>query len=116
MKRREAIQHIAVGAAGAGGLWAAACGDDDGGGGGGTDAGACNTMVEIMDNHGHVLRVPDRDVRSGTGATYTTTGGDHTHTITITMIAFRDLQRDGAIMAGTEGGADHEHPIRITCA
>ena len=115
MKRRDFLDRLALGGAGLSVLWASACGDDDGGGGG-SDAGACNAQPEILDNHGHTLDVPDADVRSGAGATYMVSGGTHTHSVTITATLFRQLQSTGSVMVGTEGGVDHEHAIRVTCA
>ncbi len=132
--RREFLKVVAMAAVpiAASGI---GCGDDEGavgggsgsgtgggtGGGGGPvgDGGAeCSAiMTTIGGNHGHTVDVTIGDVLAGVEKTYTFTG-THTHSITVTAAQFTTIAANGSVMViSTPGGVDdHTHLVTITCS
>ncbi|HEY5923030.1 MAG TPA: hypothetical protein VIV11_15225 [Kofleriaceae bacterium] len=116
MTRKEFLAALGAGAA-----VLAGCGGDDGGGSDGAITRNCavnGTTVTIDANHGHVLAVLAADVSAGATKTYTMTGGDHTHMVTVTAANFATLQSNanGSVQVTSTNVGAHMHTVTIICA
>jgi hypothetical protein len=115
ISRRQFLGTAVLGAA------VAACGGDDGGdGGGGTkDCLTNGTSTQIGGNHGHTIVVSMNDVTAGVDKTYDIRGTSaHTHSVTVTAANFATLTNNptGSVMVTSTDSNAHSHTITILCA
>jgi hypothetical protein len=95
-------------------------GTGDAGAGGFADAGGtCTSVVEVVNDHTHVLTVPLSDVEIGyKEAPYLLEdgGAGHTHSLTITAYDFLYLQAGTVSVMTSSTDAGHAHQCTVTCA
>ncbi|MBZ0121089.1 MAG: hypothetical protein K8H88_29105, partial [Sandaracinaceae bacterium] len=83
----------------------------------GADAAACSAVnATVGSNHGHVLAVPPGHVSAGAMQTYDTTGGDHSHQVTVSAAEFEALQMGMTVTTRTTTVGSHDHSITLRCA
>lgn len=60
------------------------------------------------DSHGHSLLIPAADLQAPADATYTSTGGDHTHEVSISAAELEDLVADCEVtVLSSDQGHNH---------
>ncbi|TNE86492.1 MAG: hypothetical protein EP330_22400 [Deltaproteobacteria bacterium] len=82
----------------------------------GDTATSCNTANSASgdsDTHGHTLTVPAADLASGLGGTYTSTGGDHDHEVTLSGDDM-DFLLDNCSVQVTSDSGGHSHTWEIS--
>lgn len=89
---------------------AAACASSSGGGGGGGCDGLDATS-SVAQGHTHTLCVPRTDLTSppAGGMTYTTSGPDPTHTVTLTQAQLEAIESGQTVQVTTSVANGHTH-------
>jgi hypothetical protein len=95
---------------------APACGSA--GSGAGTGGGGCNGLdptSTVALGHTHTVCVPQTDIDSppAGGATYTTSGPDPTHTLTLTQAELRAIQSGQPVTVTTSVANNHTHDFTL---
>lgn len=76
----------------------------------------CDTASSAQgdsNSHGHTLVVTAAEIASGLGGTYTSTGGDHDHEVTLTGDDMTDLLDNCTIEVTSDSGG-HSHTWSIS--
>jgi hypothetical protein len=101
----------------AGGALLAACGGDDGTTMTPVSCVDNGTVVNILQNHGHMLVVSIDDIMAAADKTYDIMGTAlHTHSVTVTAAQFQMLQTNESITLHSTVDSSHSHGIVVMCA
>jgi len=119
MTRKEFLRTLVGAGVGAAGVAAiAGCGGDDGGGT--PDAAVALTCASpaatIGGNHGHTLSVSMADVTAAADKTYNIMGTSlHDHTVMVTAAQFAQLKTGTTLTITSGSGGGHTHTITVMC-
>jgi len=95
----------------------AACGSSNSSGGGGSCDGVSSTST-IVSGHSHTVCVPTSDLTNppASGATYTSSGPDPAHTITLMAAQLTSIQQGQPVTVTSSTAAGHTHDFMIAKA
>lgn len=96
-------------------------GTSEAGSGGTPDSGGtsmCESIVETVNNHAHIVDIPASDVEAAFDKTYVLEdgGAGHSHTLALSAYDFIYLQGGSTIEVRSSTDSAHSHLCTVTCA
>jgi hypothetical protein len=92
-----------------------ACGGDNGGGGSDGNTSPTAIHVTIANNHGHTLKLDQKDLTASTAMTLTLTlGSGHTHSLDLSGTDVDDLIAGTEVSRMSSNNSGHTHQVTLT--